>query len=428
MTVSDEPTAAGPTRADRRARAAVSAMFLTNGALFANLLPRYPEIKGALDLSNTVYGLMVVAFPAGAMLSGLAAAAIIRRFGSAGVAVGGTILTALAMVGVGFAPSLALVALALFLGGACDAVTDVGQNAHGLRVQRRYGRSVFNSFHALWSAGAVIGGGMAAAAIALDLPLGVHLTISGSVFCLVALTAYRFRLPGLDAEVRASDDAAASARAAERTAPADGVTDGAVTDVPAPGPRRGRVGLLLAAFAVVAIAGAIIEDGANAWAALYLSGSLGAAGAVAATGFVAFMAMEFLGRATGDRFVDRFGQAAVARAGGVLVTVAMGLALAFPSVPTTIVGFALAGFGVATVIPAAMHAADELPGLRAGTGLAVVSWLLRLGFLLMPPVIGIVADATSLRAALLVLPVAGIAVVVAGAMLPGRRRPGTIDA
>ncbi|ANC31857.1 MFS transporter [Isoptericola dokdonensis] len=421
MTISDEPTLAGPTRADRRARAAVSALFLTNGALFANLLPRYPEIKDALDLSNTVYGLMVVAFPAGAMLSGLAAAAIIRRFGSAAVAVAGTVLTALAMVGVGFAPSLALVAVALFLGGAADAVTDVGQNAHGLRVQRRYGRSIFNSFHALWSAGAVVGGGMAAAAIALDLPLGVHLTISGAIFVLVALVAFRFRLPGHDADVRAADDAAAAARA---TGPLE-VGSGPAA---APVSRRGRVGLLLAAFVVVAIAGAIIEDGANSWATLYLSGSLDAVGAVAATGFVAFMAMEFLGRATGDRFVDRFGQAAVARAGGVLVAVAMGLALAFPSVPTTILGFALAGFGVATVIPAAMHAADELPGLRAGTGLAVVSLLLRVGFLVMPPVIGILADATSLRVALLVVPVAGLTVVVAGAMLPGRRRAGTIEA
>ncbi|PFG41563.1 transmembrane secretion effector [Isoptericola jiangsuensis] len=423
MTVSDAPAPTGPTAADRRARAAVSALFLTNGALFANLLPRYPEIKAALDLSNTVYGLMVVAFPAGAMLSGLAAAAIIRRFGSAAVAVGGTVLTALAMVGVGFSPSLALVAVALFAGGAADAVTDVGQNAHGLRVQRRYGRSIFNSFHALWSAGAVLGGGMAAAAIALDLPLGVHLTISGTIFCLVALTAYRFRLPGHDADVRAADDAAATARTGD--AGHDPAGDHGTAG---PAPRGARVGLLLAAFVVVATAGAIIEDGANAWATLYLSGSLGAVGAVAATGFVAFMAMEFLGRATGDRFVDRFGQAAVARAGGLLVAVAMGLALALPSVPTTIAGFALAGFGVATVIPAAMHAADELPGLRAGTGLAVVSWLLRLGFLLMPPVIGILADATSLRAALLVVPVAGLTVVVAGAMLPGRRRAGTIDA
>jgi MFS family permease len=84
-------------------------------------------------------------------------------------------------------------------------------------------------------------------------------------------------------------------------------------------------------------------------------------------------------------------------------------------VPTTLIGFALAGLGVATLIPATYHAADELPGLRRGTGLAVINWLLRIGFLLSPLVIGVLADATSLRVALLAVVVAGL-----GALLLGR--------
>lgn len=73
-------------------------------------------------------------------------------------------------------------AAALFLAGAMDAVTDVALYAHGLRVQRRYGRSVINSFHTICSVGAVTGGAMAAAAIALDLTPGQHLTVSAVVF------------------------------------------------------------------------------------------------------------------------------------------------------------------------------------------------------------------------------------------------------
>src|SRR5699024_5571202 len=102
--------------------------------------------------------------PAGAIVAGPAAAALIRRVGSARVAVGGTVLTAVAGVGAGLAPVVALFALALLVGGAMDALTDVGQNAHGLRVQRRYGRSIINSFHAVWSVGAALGGSMAAGA------------------------------------------------------------------------------------------------------------------------------------------------------------------------------------------------------------------------------------------------------------------------
>ena len=59
---------------NRRARVATAALFLTNGALFANLLPRYPEIKADLGLSNTGFGLAVAAFSAGALLTGAGAA------------------------------------------------------------------------------------------------------------------------------------------------------------------------------------------------------------------------------------------------------------------------------------------------------------------------------------------------------------------
>jgi MFS family permease len=101
----------------------------------------------------------------------------------------------------------------------------------------------------------------------------------------------------------------------------------------------------------------------------------------------------------------------------VLIAGGMGLALAAPSLTTTLVGFALAGLGVATLVPAVMHTADELPGLPAGVGLTVVSWLLRVGFLVSPTLVGVVADATSLRVALLAVVGAGVVVVVAGRLL-----------
>jgi MFS family permease len=133
--------------------------------------------------------------------------------------------------------------------------------------------------------------------------------------------------------------------------------------------------------------------------------------------------MQFIGRIFGDRLVDRFGQRLVAQAGGALAAAGMGTALLFPSVAGTITGFGLAGLGVATLVPAAMHTADELPGLRAGTGLTVISWLMRLGFLLSPPVVGAVADTAGLRTGLLVIPLAGAIVL---AMSPALASPARV--
>jgi MFS family permease len=382
----------------RRARVAVAALFLTNGVVFANLLPRYPEIKSDLAMSNAAYGAAVAAFSAGALVAGLTAAALIRRFRSSRVALVGTLGIGAFVVVAGTATTPVVFAAALFLAGACDAVTDVAQNAHGLRVQRSYGRSIINSLHAVWAAGAILGGLMGAAAIALGLSRPVHLGISAALCAAVVLAAYPSLLPGDD------HDGHPGAR-----------RDG-----------RGSAGLAvyatLLALVVIAVAGATVEDAGNTWAILYLRDSLGAPYALAVTGYIAVVGFLFVGRLLADRLVDRFGEQTVVRAGGAITAVGMGLALAFPTVPGTIAGFSLAGLGVASLIPSAMHAADQLPGLRPGSGLTILTWLMRIGFFGAPLLVGLIADATSLRVGLCAVPVAGLAVVLLAGALSGRPR------
>jgi MFS family permease len=384
---------------DRQARVAVAALFLTNGALFANLLPRYPEIKSDLHLSNAIYGAAIAAFSGGALVAGLAAAALIRRFHSSRVAVVGTIGIAVFVIIAALTTSPLALAAALFVAGASDAITDVAQNAHGLRVQRNYGRSIINSFHAVWAVGAILGGLMGAGAIAIHMPRVTHLSIAGVVFSAVVLVAYPYLLRGPD------HDDHPSARSADR------------------GGAGIAVYATLVALVVIAIAGATVEDAGSSWATLYLRDSLGAPGAVAVFGYVALVGFMFIGRMIGDRLVDRFGERAVVRAGGFVAAAGMGAALAFPSVPGTIAGFAAAGLGVATLIPAAMHGADQLPGMRAGTGLTAVTWLMRIGFFGAPLLVGVVADATSLRVGLLSVPVAGVLVIALAGALSARRQP-----
>ena len=386
------------TRAARRARFATAALFLTNGALFANLAPRLPEIKTDLGLDNTTYGLVVAAFPTGALAAGLMAGALIRRFTSARMAVVGTAGIAVLTAVAASSPTAVLVALALFIGGASDAITDVAQNTHGLRVQRVYGRSIINSLHAIWSIGAVLGSAMAAVAIATDVPRQVHLVVTAIAFTSVTVIAYRFLLRGPDVD---PDEAAPGGfRRAGR-----------------------RVYGALALLVLIAVAGAVVEDAGSTWATLYLRDELGAAGAIAVLGYIALLGFQFIGRVLGDRLVDRFGERAVARTGGLVTAAGMGAALWAPSVPATIAGFAAAGIGIATAIPAAMHCADRLPGLRPGAGLTAVAWLMRVGFVGAPPLVGAVADATSLRVGLLIVPIAGVVVFAAAGVLSGRRSP-----
>ncbi|WP_199514537.1 MFS transporter [Nucisporomicrobium flavum] len=389
---------AGPGIRARRARIAVAAVFLTNGALFANLVPRYPEVKESLDLSNALLGTALAAGPLGALTGGLFASAVIRRIRSARAGAFGIPLIALGFLLVAVVPSWWALAAVLLLADAADAIVDVAQNAHGLRVQRLYGRSIVNSFHGVWSIGAVLGGLMGSAAAGLGIPLLVHLVVAGVLFSVVALVAYRFLLPGPDDTER--EPAPPAPRAFPRTAV-----------------------WMLAALGGLALFGSLVEDAGASWGALFLTEDLGATAATAGLAFVALQVAMTVGRLLGDRAVDRFGQRTVTRTGGAVAAAGMGVALAFPSVGTALAGFALAGLGTATLVPAAMHTADELPGLPPGAGLTIVSWVLRVGFLASPPVVGLVADHSSLRVGLLSVVIAGVGTLVLGRVLLNRPAP-----
>ncbi|ARQ67925.1 MFS transporter [Streptomyces marincola] len=389
-----------------RARVAVAALFFINGFLFANVVPRYPDIKADLDLSNTALGTAIAAMPLGALCVGLLASPLIKRFGSARSAVATMALAGVNLVFIGVSPGFVLLCVALFLAGGLDAITDVSMNAHGMRVQRLYGRSILNAFHGLWSVGAVLGGFCGAGAAQAEIDLVWHLAVVGAVTVAAALVTLRFLLPGAeDAEREPREQEPEGADAGGRRA------------------LGAHVVRLLAVLGLLAAAAAVVEDSGASWGSVYLRDELMTNAFVGGLAFASLQGMQTVGRLLGDRVVHRIGDRATARLGGVLVLIGMGTALLWPSVPSTVVGFGLAGLGIATLIPAAFHAADEIPGLWPGAGITVTAFLLRVGFLLSPPLVGVIADAESIRAGLLVVPLAGLVILLTSGILEGRRPP-----
>lgn len=384
----------------RRARVSVAVLFVVNGLTFANIVPWLPTIKTELAMSNTAFGVGWAAGPFGALALGIVAGPLVARFGSGRTASRGALVALLALPAIAVAPTWAAFAGALFLAGAADAVTDAAMNAHGLRVQRRYQRSIINSFHALWSVGAVIGGLIGAVAVGSGVPRLVHLTVAAVVLAGAVVLTTRWHLVG-----------------PENAESADAVTDvdaGTPIDDSRSGVRQAvRVApWLLLGCAAIPMMGGAVEDSAASWGAVHLRETLHAGAFVAGLGFVATQAMMVVGRLTGDRLVDRFGAARVARSGSLVATAGM-LAVATGGFPVLVIaGFGLAGLGVATLFPLGFAAAGEIPGVRSADGVAVASWLARLSFLLLPPVIGFVADAASLRLGLAL--VAVCALIAAG--------------
>ena len=122
---------------------------------------------------------------------------------------------------------------------------------------------------------------------------------------------------------------------------------------------------------------------------------------------------------------DRFDDATlerlitVASAGGGLVAAGALVVIATPVAPLVYVGLVLIGVGCAPIVPTAFSAAGRLPGLASGTGISLVGFALRLGLTLNSPLMGAVAERSSVRAAFGIVVIAGLA----ACLLAWRYRP-----
>lgn len=387
-------------RTARRARLGVSLLFLTNAVVYASVIPRIPGFKADLGLSNTELGLAIAAGPLGALVAGAVATQLLARLGSARAGVLAAALMSVNLLSIGLAQTGWWLAAGLFVAGFCDSVGDVANNLHGLRVQRRYGRSIINGFHGIWSVGAVAGGLLGSLAAGLQIPVLTQLTATAAIFLMISVACSRLQLTGRDADDRDQ-------------------LHHDTGDTPSRWPASVRT---LAAIGALAALAGVVEDSGASWGALYLAGSLGAGPGLAGSAFITMAVCMSVSRLTGDWFVNRYGERRVAGAGGLLAVGAMTAALVFPSTVSTLIGFGLAGLGTATMIPAAMHAGDKLTGLPPGAALTVVSLIARVGFLIGPPAVGVLADAANLRIALIVVPVAAAAALCCSRVLPTRLR------
>ncbi|HSK90060.1 MAG TPA: MFS transporter [Euzebyales bacterium] len=390
-----------------RDETAIAVTFLVNGVVFASLLPRLPQIKAQLDLGDAAFGLALMGAGLGGLAGSLLAPRIMRRLSErrtvivAGVALAlsGLAPPVVATAPAGTAAPVLALGLAVLLIGLSDAVHDVSMNVVALGAQRRRGTTIMGRLHGLWSAGAVAAGAVGALAAAHDVPVLLHLAAA----CSLAALAQLFVAPALP----------------RVSTPAVAVPSG-------PGVRRAAPWAVLA---VVGVAAALIEGPPQEWSAVYLFEGLGTGPGLAGMAPVSFTAAMLVSRLLADRWIDRWGAAAVARAAGVIV--AAGAALGLWVSGTTgsplaaLVGFAIVGFGAAPVFPLMFMAAERLPGMAHGSGVGAVSAVARAGFLGVSPLIGVVSEAVGLAWALSVIALGGLAATVA---LPPRLAPPAGDA
>jgi fucose permease len=274
--------------------------------------------------------------------------------------------------------------LFLCLFGACNGGLDVAMNSQAALVEKQYGRSIMNSFHALWSVGGLGGAALGGLAAARGLALDTHFLIAAGAGAVVMLIAMRGLVPDRGAHAEGHDAAFVL-------------------------PPRALVPMGIVAFCALVCEGAIGD-----WGAIYLREGLNTTEGRAATGYAVFALLMAGGRFSGDWLTTRFGSARLVRVSGVLVVIGIGLALVSSASWLAIAGFAFVGAGVSCIFPLIMSAAARTPGIAPGTGIAAMATAGYTGFLVGPPMIGTVAELLTLRGALGLLALFGVLIVVLG--------------
>jgi fucose permease len=386
-------------RAQRIRRSAVTAVFVPLGIAEGTWAARIPAVKGGLHLSPGQLGLALLGPALGCVLAMPAVGAILASVAPRRVVQVGLLAVA------GFLPmtTLATSTWQLFLiltgWGAGIGIVDVGMNTEAAAVQDELGRRVMSVFHAAYSVGGLVGAGLGAIAAAAG--VSARTTF---IFAAVAILA-----------IGLSSSQAFATQPAPHSAGQQ-----------APRSRWPKWSWTLLALGAMSFASFLGEGSASNWSAVYLHSSLGASPALAAIGFTVFSCTMTVGRLSGDWLADRAGPVRLVRFSAGLAAVGFGGALLIGHVWSGLVGFGLLGGGLSVIVPLAFTASAGLG--QAGPNLAFTTSAGYLGSLAGPPVIGGLADITSLPAALGVVAAAsGLIVFLAGTVRP-RVAPSVTDA
>lgn len=363
----------GMLQAARRVRQAwwgTVALFLVHGMVVGTWVSRIPAVQSNLRLNNGVLGLTLLSSALGAVCTIPWTGWLVSRYGSKQVTSLSSIVFCIVITLPGVAFNAVTLGAALFIFGAFAAAMDVSMNAHGVEVEKELAKPTMSRFHAMFSAGAMAGAGIGGWAASHEVSPIAHFAASGGINLLAILA-----ISGLLLETRPQ---------------ASGAHRLSLTKIP-------KVLLALSAigFCILLTEGAMAD-----WTAVYLRQILSAGPGLAADGYAVFSAAMAGFRFLGDLITARLGPSHTVRTGCLVAAGGLLWALSMRSPGWALPGFAAAGAGLSVIIPLVFGSGGRVESVNPGAGIATVTGIGYIGFIVGPPAIGFASQLVTLRYAL----------------------------
>ncbi|MDO4583402.1 MAG: MFS transporter [Planctomycetia bacterium] len=355
-------------------RLGMSFFYFMFGVVFASWASRIPDIQARLALSDAMLGLVLFALPVGQMLMMPFSGYLVSRWGGWPVFNISSVLYPLSLLGAGLAPTGSFLALALLGMGIAGNMNNISLNTQACAVETLYGRSIMGTFHGVWSLGGFTGGILGAILAGVGWTSLAHFGfVIVLSFLLIGMGRQSLFAPGLPSlEPR-------------------GVAKKKVTI------RPDRYLLLLGSIAFCCM---FAEGTMYDWSSVYFASVVKPDERWIRLGYIASMGAMTTGRFLTDLWVSRLGAKRVLRMCGTLIAAGLLLATLCPQLVPATLGFLLVGIGVSAVIPICYSLAGHSPTIQASIALTMVSSIGFFGFLVGPPLIGLISEWTHLRWAL----------------------------
>jgi predicted MFS family arabinose efflux permease len=344
-------------------------MFLANGFVMGAWAPQIPLLLPRHEITESALGLLILVLGAGAVGAMLFSGRLIARFGSRRVLSFFTLALIPVLPAVVFSPSIPVLAISMATFGAMVGCMDVAMNAQAVEVERRLQRAIMSSSHGFWSLGGFVGGSAGSFIIARWGSEEQSLITAG-VTAVLVFGAMPFLLP---------------------TPPAAHHSEAPVKHHLLPrDPGLWLLGIM--AFFSMVPEGAVLD-----WAAIYLQKEMGSDVFRSGLAFAFFAGAMAVMRFAGDRVRNRFGAVQTLRFSGFIGAAGlMGGALA-PADWVAIASFAIAGLGVANMVPIMFSAAGNHPRIPSAVAISTVTMVGYCGILVAPASIGYLAEHAGFR-------------------------------
>lgn len=356
---------------------ALAALFVTFGVVSASWVTRIPQIRNLLHASASLIGLLFLAGAVGAMSALLIAPKAIRTLGTRKTAIFGSCLVVtgagINIIALGTLSPI-LVACGNLVTGMGYGFADVAINVESAEAEKKFGQSLLPRLHAGYSLGTLCGAILGVALMSLNVDIWIQLIAVNVLFISALVYALRYMPRQVVMPREATPRNEANPRESQWSN------------------WRNRRLILLG---VIIFSGSVVEGGANDWLPLTMVDDYHVTPTIAAMTFAVLLSAMTITRFFGGKVVDSIGRARSIATLGVLGLVGVLFVILGAGLPALAwIGVAAWGAGVALVFPLCISAAAE--GENSSGRVAVVTAFGYGAFLVAPPLLGMLAQATSL--------------------------------